>query len=201
MGAETDCPLLSSALLERLIETWRTAGAGIADALIPPLSSSEIDDLLAGTGLVLPPEAKLWWETVNVSAQEQQRQIIAGRDFLRLDEALESARDRAKEEQRAIAEGGSSGAPYLWVPTWLPFVWGDGRLLAVDCRPGAGAASPVFFDGDEEITSARTCSMGEAVSWWIDGFNSGGYYLHEESGRLGIRFDSLPPDRVSTNIL
>ncbi len=202
MSSDTDCPLLSSALLVRLKEAWRTAGAGIADALIPPLSSSEINDILAGTGLVLPPEATLWWKTLNVSAQEQQRDLVAGWDFLRLDEALGDARERAAAEQRAIQRAGRSGAPYFWESSWLPFAWSDnGTLLAVDCGPGAGARSPVFFVNFEGLLPARTCSIGEAVSWWIDGFDSGAYYVDEESGWLRGRIELLPPDRVGTNIL
>ncbi len=201
MRADADCPLLSSALLERLQATWRAAGAGIIDALIPPLSSSEIEVLLAGTGLVLPPEAKLWWGTLNVSAQERRRQLVAGWDFLRLDEALEDARDRAEIERATVDLDEDSGAPYFWVSTWLPFAWFDGRLLAIDCGPRAGDSSPVFYAGDEQVTTAMTCSIGEAVSWWIDGFTSGAYFLHGGTGRLMRRFEMLPPDRASTNVM
>src|SRR4051812_33459285 len=98
--------LLDGDLLSQLEERWRSQGAAIADRLRPGLSSIEIDEVTAGSGLTLPTEAKTWWGWHDGAADlaSGAGQLGPGFFFLPLSAALDERQDQLARASQ-IASG------------------------------------------------------------------------------------------------
>ena len=181
-----DSLALTPELLAALRECWRRVHAPITAVFKPGLDESEIDRLTAQLGLTLPFEARIWWRELDVrvpdrEAGEDDVMTGAGWGFLPLESAV---RDAVRQREMAAQIAESPGWPpgkTRWVDGWMPLCWIDHGRLVIDCADPTSPISPVRYVQWVEIPEGPppTRSIGELVSWWIEAFDTRGYYLDE----------------------
>ncbi len=179
-----DAPVLTPGLLAALRECWQRVHAPIAAVVKPGIDEAEIDRLTAPLGLTLPVEARVWWRELDVrlpdrAAGEDAHMTGAGWSFMRLDDAV---RDAIRLREMAAQVAASPGCPpgeTTWADGWIPICWIDHGRLFIDCADPTAPVSPVRYVQWVAMPEwpPATRSIGELVSWWIEAFDTGGYYL------------------------
>lgn len=181
-----DASAVTPELLAALRECWRRVHAPIATVVRPGLNESEIDRLAAPLGLTLPIEARVWWRELDIRVPDRE----AGEDdvmtgsywcFLRLEDAV---RDALRQREMAAQLAASPGWPLgerTWVDSWSPICWIDHGRLLIDCADPTMPMSPVRYIQWVALPEGppATQSIGELVSWWVEAFDTGGYYFDE----------------------
>jgi len=106
-----------------------------------------------------------------------------------------------REQAAAITrDRGNSAGDSLWRSTWLPVAaQAHGGLCVVDCADPGATASPVNYvewpGGDDADDPPRAQSLGEVVSWWIEAFDDGSFFLDPTLGGLNVHDERLGRER------
>lgn len=178
--------LSKCAQLER---AWDSLDAPILGMLRPGLSDSQIDELMAPTGLVLPDELRWWWQwhdgaEARLPDADEEREIGPGGWLhLSLREAVElyDFHDGAYREYAGY--GDMQLANITWRPGLFPLCQGVGGardVLAVATLVEAHGPAPVMlrtFTGVESDCGAET--VGELVGMWIELLESSRYLVED----------------------
>jgi hypothetical protein len=178
---------LTETQLDQLAERWAAQGAPVAERLRPGIRDSELDDITAAIGLIVPGEARTWWgwrdgaELIPVDRQSpprllRQHEMNGARwSILSLDEAVAEAvarRNLAMEVDPQEPED-------LWNWDLLPLAVGiGGDVMAVDASERLQPTTRVCWTDPEEGAGHPTDAdptLGQLVTWWIEAIDNGGY--------------------------
>ncbi|MET8152352.1 SMI1/KNR4 family protein [Actinoplanes sp. NPDC049668] len=172
---------------ERLLASWRSHRAPVADHLSPGLGDGELDAVERSTGLVLPLEMRRWWgwhdgvrRRVPGSRLGPESRLGVAWDFLSLSEALQ-ARARLIELTEEFVEDDE----VRWLPEWLPVVSYDSSYLFVACAaPRADRSEVRRWDREpDDPYTVRASSWTDAVTVFADLLESGDYTYSTETER------------------
>lgn len=204
----TAAPLLTVDLLEELSVRWMLQRAPIVEYLRPGLADATMDELCAPLGLVVPAAARVWWgwhDGAEIDGRRQATEMVGtGWRYAPLSLAL----DRTRSQRHITrATGAQTLDPdELWPSEWLVLSEGPhAGLIAVDGRASNDAATPVYsLDHGEKLSDARqprARTLGEMVSWWIEGMDDGAVNFDAASGRWNYLYERLDPRRERTRLI
>ena len=196
---------LSSELLNRLEQTWVEQHAPLASHLRPGLTDTQMDDITAPLGVLLPPEARLWWgwhDGVDAPGPYRLWATGAGQYLLSLQESVAEALFQRSLQDALTDPNSTAPTVDLWRLTRVPAIDSmSGSLIAIDTAD-RGPLSPVYWK-DRDGNSSRppvVPSLGTMISWWIDALEDGLGY-DRTTGQWRSEFDGVPDDRARTHVL
>ena len=187
-------------LIARLNRATASAMAevGCSDAFAEGASAQALTQLEQDLNVVLPEDFKQWYLAHNGDAAEQPFYVLAGHDWLSVDEMREEwqALSEACKEYDLADEGFTDNddgvRPVMWSQRWLPFAEDNGYYLLLDLDPApTGTYGQILqLSGDGDPVSIQAASIRQ----WLDDYVTGleqGLWVFSEDYRGMIRADEL----------
>ena len=187
-------------LIGRLNRATAAAMAAVEcnDVFAEGASVQALIQLEQDLNMILPEDFKLWYLAHNGDAPEQQFYLLAGHDWLSVDEmreqwqalcAVYSADDLADE---GFTDNDDGVRPVIWSRRWLPFAEDNGYYLLLDLDPApTGTYGQILqLSGDGDPVSIQAASIRQ----WLDDYVTGleqGLWVFSEDYRGMIRADEL----------
>jgi len=181
--------LLDNDLLDEFEAVLKARRIGIFEAWAPGLTDDDIDEIIAGSDLLLPEEVRVWWRRHNGRRQEIRRPgtwaLVPGREPLSLQDVVRSYKDIGADDQR------------------LPIVHNRPQIL-VECRHAGDVPAPVYWDRYDDFVRPELAapSLGDLLLVWISYIERGVYAANPEGGWAADQplLDEPPPDVVQRGL-
>ena len=187
-------------LIARLNRATASAMAELAcsEVFAEGASAQALAQLEQDLHAVLPEDFKQWYLAHNGDAAEQPFYVLAGHDWLSVDEMREEwqALSEACKEYDLADEGFTDNddgvRPVIWSRRWLPFAEDNGYYLLLDLDPApTGTYGQILqLSGDGDPVSIQAASIRQ----WLDDYVTGleqGLWVFSEDYRGMIRADEL----------
>lgn len=185
------------ALLDRLEGFWRDQHHPLAGSVRPGLTAERIEELMAPTGLTLPPELVTWWSWHDGSqpARRLYDDFVFGQPFFSLERAVETYQWwMTPENQPASLD--SVLADYWWRPSWFPISMDQAGVPFVDTATvTAGGTVPVRYIDTPmwemwELVIAPTFT--DYIAMVVRLYDVGAMWW--DSDGLSVDFDRIPSE-------
>lgn len=188
--------ILDDELLAGFEARLRHVGAAVVDHWAPGLEDAHIDELVAGSAIELPDEARAWWRWHNgtvAGAPPTRTAIVPWRNQLPLDAAVSSAASFAAERVEIFDM--PELARQLDLVDSLPSIY-------VDCNGPRDTAAPIYTQNDyTEPPQLVLPSMGELVATWMQLIDDGVFATAPDGQWQRPAVDRLAPEMRGRGIV
>ena len=187
-------------LIARLNRATASAMAAVecSDAFAEGASAQALAQLEQDLNVVLPEDFKQWYLAHNGDATEQQFYVLAGHDWLNVEEmhtawqALCEACQGYDLADEGFTDNDDGVRPVMWSRRWLPFAEDNGYYLLLDLDPApTGTYGQILvLSGDGDPVSLQAASIRQWLEEYVTGLEQG-LWVFSEDYRGMIRADEL----------
>ena len=187
-------------LITRLNRATAAAMAEVAcsDVFAEGASAQALTQLEQDLNVVLPEDFKQWYLAHNGDAAEQPFYVLAGHDWLNVDEMRDAWQELCEACQgydladEGFTDNDDGVRPVMWSQRWLPFAEDNGYYLLLDLDPApTGTYGQILvLSGDGDPVSLQAASIRQWLEEYVTGLEQG-MWVFSEDYRGMIRADEL----------